>query len=451
MNSIFWKIFLSFLAMLVLVGGITVHVSFYLAGQRAASINELKRIDVQRDAEAALTTGGAEGFARWLRSDAGLPNTHTIYLIDEYGDEILGRTLPPEAKLAFMRLKRSGRLKSSKRVPRVVAADGTTYLFLLGPRRPPAMGVFATPGVNRVVLVAALLVTGIACFLLTRYLVSPLTRVTHAAEALADGKLSARAGRDAYRHDELGRLAAQFDDMADALQRQLQTRQDLLRNASHELRSPLARIQVALELARRQPDAVNEQLDRIGREAEQMEALTAQMLNLARAQSEQASAAADVELGDVLRRIVEDAAFEGAPQQRRVTLDAPDASLVVRGHAELLASAVENVVRNALRFTPDGGGVAVALAREGADAIVRVADGGPGIPEHLMAHIFEPFFQGQSQAGTAGVGLAVSKQVVDLHGGTMRARNRAEGGLEVEIRVPLAGGDQDTSSSAASA
>lgn len=451
MNSIFWKIFLSFIAMLVLVGGITVHVSFYLAGQRAASINELKRIDVQRDAEAALVDGGAEGFARWLRADAGLPNTHTIYLIDGEGSEILERKLPAEAKLAFSRLKRSGRLKSSKRVPKIVAADGTPYLFLLGPTRPPAMGVFATPGVNRVVLVLALLVTGTACFLLTRYLVAPLTRVTRAAEALADGRLTARAGSDAYRHDELGRLASQFDDMADALQRQLQTRQDLLRNASHELRSPLARIQVALELARRQPDAVTEQLERIEREAEQMEALTAQMLNLARAQSDQASDAADVELGEVLRRIVEDAAFEGAPQGREVVLDAADGALVVRGHAELIASAIENVVRNALRFTPEGGGVEVRLAREGDHALVRVTDGGPGIPEHLMTHIFEPFFQGQSQAGTAGVGLAVSKQVVDLHGGTMRARNRAEGGLEVEIRVPLAAASQDTSTSASSA
>ena len=360
MNSIFWKIFLSFLALLVLVAGLTVHVSFYLAGQRAASINELKRIDVQRDAEAALSAGGAEGFARWLRSDAGLPTTHTIYLIDDRGADILDRKLPAEAKLAFRRLKRSGRLKSSPRVPRLEGPDGTDYLFLLGPRRPPALGVLATPGVDRVVLIAGLAVTALACFLLTRYLVAPLTRVTRAAEALADGRLTARAGSDTYRHDELGRLAAQFDTMADALQRQMQARQDLLRNASHELRSPLARIQVALELARRQPDAVGEQLERIAREAEQMEALTAQMLSLARAQSDAAEAESDVELGELVARITEDAAFEGAPRQRTVALEADASPIVVRGHAELLASAIENVVRNALRFSPDGGQVSAA-------------------------------------------------------------------------------------------
>ncbi|MEM6809228.1 MAG: HAMP domain-containing sensor histidine kinase [Pseudomonadota bacterium] len=450
MNSVFWKIFLSFIVMLAAVGAITVHVSFYLAGQRAASINELKRIDVQRDAEAALVDGGREGFARWLRRDAGLPLTKTIFLIDETGDEILDRKLPAETKMAFGRLKKSGRLKSSKRVPKVVDADGNVYLFLLGPGRPPAMGVFATPGVNRVVLVLALLVTATVCFLLTRYLVAPLTRVTRAAEALADGKLSARAGAEAYRHDELGRLAAQFDDMADALQRQMQTRQDLLRNASHELRSPLARIQVALELARRQPDAITEQLERIEREAEQMEALTAQMLNLARAQSDAASEETDVDLAELLQQIVDDACFEGAPRDRDVQLDTHGDALVLRGHPELLASAIENVVRNALRFTPEGSQVDVDLVRENGHALIAVRDSGPGIPETLIAHIFEPFFQGQSKAGTAGVGLAVSKQVVDLHGGTMRARNRSEGGLEVEIRLPLTG-DQDTSTSAANA
>lgn len=437
MNSIFWKIFVSFWVVMVLVAGATLHVSFYLASERAAQVDELSRIDIIRDAETALVNGGAEGFGNWLRRDVKLPPAQTLFLIDRDGNDVLGRRLPTDARLAFRHLKRSGRLQRSTRVPRVAGPDGKTYIALFGPTRPPAFGVLSTPGVHRVVLLIALIISALACYALTRYLTTPLRQVSRAARELAAGRLSARAGDHVYRHDELGQLARQFDDMAGALERQLTTRRDLLRNVSHELRSPLARMQVALELARRQPDQLEAQLARIDTEVGHMEHLTAQMLSLARLQADDSPAPEDFDLRDLVQRAADDAAFEGSPENKTVSVVLTDDPATVHGHSELLHSAIENVVRNALRFTADGTAITLELTIDGNETVLHVRDSGPGVAEHLLPHIFEPFFQGQVQSGGTGVGLALTAQIVRIHDGRIRASNREAGGLDVEIRLPL--------------
>lgn len=437
MKSIFWKIFVSFWVVMVLVAAATLHVSFYLASERAAQINELSRIDILREAETVLNAGGAEGFYNWLKRDAALPPAQTIFLIDPDGNDLLGRKLPRDARMTYRNLKRSGRLQRSRRVPRVIGPDGSEYFALFGPTRPPAFGVLNTPGVNRVVLLIALIISALACFALTRYLTAPLRHVSRAVDKLAGGQLSARAGDEVHRNDELGQLARQFDDMAAALERQMKTRQDLLRNVSHELRSPLARMQVALELAKRQPEAIDAQLTRIDTEIGHMEHLTAQMLDLARLQASDAPAPCSLDLRDVLMRVADDAVFEGSPENKHTVCDLPQTPIRVRGHVELLHSAIENIVRNALRFTVEGSSVEIQLQVDGDEAVINVRDSGPGVAADQLQHIFEPFFQGQSQAGSAGVGLALTAQVVRLHAGSIAAANREQGGLDVVVRLPL--------------
>ncbi|MEM7610595.1 MAG: ATP-binding protein [Pseudomonadota bacterium] len=445
MKSIFWKIFLSFLVLMVAVAGIAVQVSYRLSSERAAQINETSRIDIIRAAENALQQRGSEGFENWLANDAVLPPAQTVYLIDDAGADILGRELPRDVRSALRRLQRNenrarnGRIARHFRFPRISDAEDRQYRFFFGPSKPPLFGVLSTPGANRVILLLALLVSAIACYLLTRALTAPLGPIMRAAKQLTAGHLDARVGANSHRRDELGELARQFDTMADALQEQVSSRQELLRNVSHELRSPVARIQVALELARRQPEHIEQHLGRIEAEARQMESLTAQMLDLARAQTNAAPPMQTVDLAEVLHRVQADAEFEGKPDGKEIELTLHTTTLLVMGHHELLHSAIENIVRNALRFTPPGSRIDIIGDVNEAQIVIQIRDNGPGVSEADLPHLFEPFFHKGDNAGSAGVGLAVSAQVIALHAGDIVARNVDAGtGLVVTVSLPHA-------------
>lgn len=288
-----------------------------------------------------------------------------------------------------------------------------------------------------------LVVGGCICYLLAWRITAPVRRLRQAVQQLADGNLQARTGiATGRRGDEITDLGSDFDRMAERIEALVLSQRQLVRDISHELRSPLARLQVALGLARRNaPPQTEQALDRIEREGERLNELIGELLTLSLLENGASfSASEPVEMQALLTEIVEDASFEAAESSRRVQLAAVPA--LVAGNRELLRRALENVVRNALHYTAEGTCVQVTSGQE-ADRtlVIRVLDQGPGVPDEMLSAIFQPFYRVAEArdrlSGGTGIGLAITARAVALHGGSVKAVNRPEAGLEVEIRLPV--------------
>jgi two-component system OmpR family sensor kinase len=287
-------------------------------------------------------------------------------------------------------------------------------------------------------MIAGLLASLLCAAGLAWYIAKPVRHLRTAFEATAEGNLDTRiADRMGSRRDELADLARDFDRMTERLRALRDGQRRLLHDVSHELRSPLARLQAAIGLARQQPTRLEETLQRIERESERMNRLIGEVLTLARFESG-GDAVESVDLGELLGDLVEDARFEAAA--RAVVVDYPQApGLRVRANGELLQRALENVLRNALRFSPTGSALRVELLPLGvAHCRVVILDRGPGVPQDELEAIFTPFFRGSGQDAGYGLGLAIARRVLAAASGQIRAQNRAGGGLRVEIELPLA-------------
>lgn len=287
-----------------------------------------------------------------------------------------------------------------------------------------------------------LVVGGCICYLLAWRITAPVRRLRQAVQQLADGNLQARTGiATGRRGDEITDLGSDFDRMAERIEALVLSQRQLVRDISHELRSPLARLQVALGLARRNaPPRTEQALDRIEREGERLNELIGELLTLSLLENGASfSASEPVEMQALLAEIVEDASFEAAESSRRVQLTAVPA--LVAGNRELLRRALENVVRNALHYTAEESCVQVASGLENSTLVIRVLDQGPGVPDEMLSAIFQPFYRVAEArdrlSGGTGIGLAITARAVALHGGSVKAVNRPEAGLEVEIRLPV--------------
>jgi signal transduction histidine kinase len=270
----------------------------------------------------------------------------------------------------------------------------------------------------------------------------PVVRLQASARSLAAGNLEARAGEDfSKRRDELGVLARDFDTMADHVRNLVASKEALLRGMSHELRSPLARLRVALGLARRDGADLTRQFDRIELEAERLDALIGQMLQFSQLRAvEPTLPRTPIDLTSLLSEIVEDARLEASAANKFVEW-VPGAAVLIEGDHDLMRSAVENVLRNAVRFTSEGTAVVLSLACDGAYARILIEDRGPGVPEAELQRIFEPFYRvaesRDRDSGGTGLGLAITGRIIPLYGGDVAASNRAGGGLSVAMRLPL--------------
>jgi two-component system sensor histidine kinase CpxA len=288
-----------------------------------------------------------------------------------------------------------------------------------------------------------MLICALASALLASYVSAPLSRIRASARRVARGDLSARVGKVRFgRSAEVLALAAEFDGMAARLKELVDGQRRLIRDVSHEMRSPLSRLRVALELARPQANGdTTTQLDRIEREAERLEEMIGQAIQLSRMETTLPEQVDDVAFDELVADIAADAAFEA--QARPCTLRiAQSAPLTVRAEGELLASAVENVVRNAVHYTAPHSEVDLRLDRVEGQARLRVRDTGPGVPAADCARIFEPYFRTdaarQRKSGGSGLGLAIARRAIERQGGRIRASNADGGGLEIEIVLPLA-------------
>lgn len=378
---------------------------------------------------------------------------HTrAFIFDRDGNEVTGRQATPAALEAAKGIGEEGEGRpmragdSEWRARKVTGKAGTPYVVVSESRRPgppPPFPFF--PRVWWAQLLTFILSAGIVCYLLARYLSSPIVKLRDATRKLAEGDLTARVGLTARRRDELVDLGRDFDVMAERIETLMTSQQRLLHDISHELRSPLTRLNIALELARQgDPADASWAMDRIDRESQRLNALINQLLTLARMESAAtAQAKTTVNLQDLVGEVALDADFEAKTQGKAVRVVRDEAGFL-QGDELLLRSAIENVVRNAVMYTREGTEVEIGLCHRQVQgdeaALIQVRDHGQGVPPAALADIFRPFYRvgdaRDRQSGGVGLGLSISQRAVEVHGGTITASNAAGGGLLVEIVLP---------------
>jgi two-component system sensor histidine kinase CpxA len=457
MRSLFLRIFLWFWAAMVVVVAVLVVMSPLWTRSRPG----VERW--QRDAEQLLAARVSAVASSVERGPGGMPDEWQrprhrglplrVVVLDDSGAASDGSPVERSVRDLAQRSLAAGEELAERSGPDhmlarpVIGPDGRTRVVVGTLRRPPRAVDLLDPRVLVPRLAVLTAVVGIFCLLLARHLSSPFRSLRGAARQLAAGDLSARVGPPvATRRDEIGSLARDFDAMAERLEQLVTSQRRLLRDVSHELRSPLGRLEVALELARRRGgEPAPELLDRIGRESGRLNELIGQLLSLERLRLDGAEPdRAPVDLRALIEEVAADARFEAEPRGCTVSVRG-HASVTVVGSERVLRSAVENVLRNAVAHAPDGTAVEVSLATEttesdGPKAVIAVRDRGSGVPEDELVRLFEPFYRVSEardrSTGGAGLGLAITERAVRWHGGAVGARNAQDGGLEITIRLP---------------
>ena len=494
MPRLFWKIFGWFWGAMVLIG---LALYFVVLTTRPDPLPAAWRTTAASALQATATAaaaqwerGGKTALAQNLANEGERTRTH-LWLFSSDGRELSGKPLPskddpgnrggrrdgprggrggpPDGLFGFPRENRGQpddartlaqlRMKAARENETAFESFGprawaitpirtqTNKLYFLAALMPsPRFGrPAAAPQTQFFGGLVALVLSGVVCLGLVRYLTAPLVSLREATQKLACGDLSARTSAASNkRRDEVADMGRDFDAMAARIETLVGSQRQLLGDISHELRSPLARLAMALALARRHaenstPEMANA-LDRIARETTRLNALIGQLLELARLEGGGTTANERIDLQELAREVVADADYEAKNRNRAVEVET--SPCFVMGTRELLHSALENVVRNAIRHTAPETTVQVQLEQNKSDAILRVRDWGSGAPEESLPHLFEPFYRAEAardrDSGGVGLGLAITQRAIRSHGGTVIARNAPRGGLEIEMRLPLA-------------
>jgi two-component system, OmpR family, sensor histidine kinase CpxA len=450
MKSLFVRIFLSFWMAQALFVVLAILVTISSRTPSDITAIEAQQSKFLAEAIAAHDAGGEQGLWRYLRTVHEQRGVR-LYLFDAQYHDLIGRRPPEPVMDAAMGKRHTANTLLGRFSPFPVlrevgtGADGQRYTLIV--ELPERHGLFGPHGVPGLGILIAVLSSGLVCYILARSLTAPVVRLRKATQTLASGDLSARAGMPSpHRHDEIAELVRDFDGMAERIQTLVQAQKRLLTDISHELRSPLARLSVALELARQRSgaDAVSS-LDRIERESNRLNELIQHVLTLSRLDANAGPVSQSrVDLTELIGEIARDAAYEAQTRQCRVEVSVID-PCEVDGNQTLLHSAIENVVRNAIRYTGEGTAVEIHMecgqSSSGPQAVICVSDSGPGVPEGALGKLFQPFYRiddaRERGTGGAGLGLAITDRAVRLHAGAVSARNRNGGGLTIEIRLPL--------------
>lgn len=457
MQSLYFKIFLWFWLAMVLVSGtlifsvVTTQTEF--TANRTEQLDKILTSLVAARAADMLEDHGMGALADYLESlDSTLH--WQAFLFDDEGNEILSQPTPAEANIiaqAALQTNDTRFLISHGRkfvAKRTTGSDGTRYVFVTSEEIPSVTSLLRAPlGIQIIRALVVAFMAGLVCFWLARYITAPIRQLSAATHRLAAGHLGARVdGSATQRKDEVADLGRDFNHMAEQIESLMSSQRRLIRDISHELRSPLARLGVALGLARRNanPQSIAA-LNRIELEAERLNGLIGSLLRLARLESGEAlMEQSPVDLDALVRHIVADADFEARGRNRFVRITASE-PCIITGNREVLGSAIENVVRNAVGYTKEGTDVEVSLFTSGngsaRQAIIRVRDHGRGVPVERLADIFVPFYRvadaRERSSGGTGLGLSIAERAVHLHGGIAKAENSPEGGLIIDLQFPI--------------
>lgn len=454
MPRLFIKIFFWFWLAMTLIGAILVVIALttnprqnYMARQNNKLIAYGRKLIA--DYEAKGPAGLAEAVDRFQEKEnirLVLVDVKTRLLSEQpeqpYLRDFTRNALIGNAARSFLgeQLRPGGRRFNTFTIP--LAKD---YVLLAEVPKPSRLQIILDPHALTLRLAVTFLIAGVICYLLARSISTPIMKLREATQKFAGGNLAVRVSPAlTAKKGELVDLANDFDTMAERIENLLQSQQRLLRDISHELRSPLARLNVALELARQRIGRDIAPLARIEKESERLNTLIGQLLTITQLQSQAGIKDREpIDPADLLGRIVADANYEcqGADLKTRLRSGAVG---TIHGSEELLYRAIENVIRNATHYTGKGSVVDITLhsREDGSWAEISVRDHGPGVPEEDLGELFRPFYRvGESRdrhSGGSGVGLAIAEQAIKLHGGNIAARNHAEGGLLVTIRLPVA-------------
>lgn len=378
---------------------------------------------------------GRDALIAWLK-DPDANSLAVAYAVDDKNHEISGRKLPPGIQAS---------LDNPAYAPAIASVwihGEHLRIFALRPDFPHPKSLFFTFGRQPLwlQLLLALLATSAVAAMLAWYYTIPIRKLHRAMQQTAQGDfvLNMRTAVG-HPHDELGDLASQYDEMATKISNLIARQKRLFHDVSHELRSPLARMEIAVGLADKEPVRAPEMLERIEHEIGVLDGLVDELLTYARLDEAATITFESADIMPILETIADNARFEGSNRHINVVLDGPS-HLLARINAEALGRSIENLVRNALRFSPENGTITLTVRSNGQSIRIAVTDQGPGMDEKLLSHVFLPFYRGPGEkTGTGfGLGLAIAKKAIERHGGTLTACNHAPHGLCMTITLPQA-------------
>lgn len=449
--SLFWKIFLWFLLAMATVVGVSVFVSWSTQTEpfrERWQSNMVSTINVYTEtAKHLYDIEGEKSVMLFLETikdnypnrDICLAKGNNEVCFQEIDKDKITTLVEESFQNANPVFKFYG-IEENYAAKKFVTAKGEEFVLVLKmdfPRPPPPFGVDWKTRIIRIL--AVLLTAGIVCYALVLYLVSPILQLRQASKTLANGDLQTRI--ESKRRDEIGQLARDFDEMAERIESLISSQQRLTRDVSHELRSPLARMNVALELAKVKANKETQGLiERIETESQRLNEMISNILILSKLESKSETIEkTEVDLTNIFQNVVEDANFEAKAKNKSVVLLQKDKA-ILNGNSRLIGSAIENVLRNAVRYTKDK--VEASLIVKNDNAVITIRDYGEGIPEKDLEEIFRPFYRVSEardrKSGGIGIGLSITEQAVQAHQGTVTAKN-VKNGLQVEIKLPLNG------------
>ena len=449
--NLFVKIFLWFLAALALMVSVVVFLNWTVQTEPVVSrwrvsVTNQTNIYAQTAAQIYASEGEA-GLGKFLDRIRKPENIGEVDLIGENGKvwmsegvaaenykELVTRALASDA----VEIESIPEAATSVSATKFTLSNGERYVLIVRWERPRFTPFFGDSPLRYVRYAGLLFAALILCWLLAKYLASPIGKLRKATQRFADGDLSTRvADKLGRRRDELASLAKDFDVMAERIEGLVTSQQRLSRDVSHELRSPLARMNVALEIAKQKSNGdTSIVFQRIESESQRLNDMISRLLTLSKLET----GMKDFDRRELnLRSLVEqgaaDADFEANAKNRSVNVVRADDCRVV-GSDSLIRSAVENVLRNAIRYTKEGTAVEVSLTNSNGKAKVRIVDHGEGVPEVELANLFRPFYRvGEARdrgSGGTGLGLAIAQQAILAHDGKIAAKNEGDG-LAVEI------------------
>jgi signal transduction histidine kinase len=401
------------------------------------------------EAVKAYESGGPEAFARFSQSNDH-DHQRQLFLLDGFYRDVLSRPLSDDG-LRVAHAAKNGQLV-------VFRAHIAAYKFVSSSGHPYILMLYLTSDLRRIgeilwgeglpFSISLILLVTLLCLALAYHIASPIHSIQSTARRVAQGDLKARVPSSvSRRYDELAALAKDFDSMVIRLDSLIQTQKNLLNSVSHELRSPLARINLSLALLRNRCSADSDDLfQRLERDVVRIDLLMGQLLTLSRLEARFSSAEReDVDFAQLVEQTAADANFEAQAMGKSVSFQTTGSIILRNADPHALRSACENIIRNAVRFTRPGSDVQIVLEVDRSAleplAFLSIRDHGPGVPEDSLQAIFQPFYRinGNGEAtGGNGLGLAIASEAIRMHRGTIRAENLRPTGLEIIIQLPVA-------------
>ncbi|MGD9263280.1 MAG: ATP-binding protein [Methyloceanibacter sp.] len=444
--SFFWRIFLSAWAIILITITVTRWAGSWLPDREHASndarLERMVSIVAQELREQLAIDPTTVANVLVEEHVLDLLPVLEIFVLKPSGDDVLGRSLPEPVSQAYNArddLQARSAEDSSRLHVRNNDLDG--YMVVGYAPHFPLREVLMRPGGRGLLAAFLVTVSAIVSFMLARFIVLPVRRLRLAEQEVASGDLSVRVAHTVgNRTDDIARLAQDFDVMAEQVDTLLQSQRRLMRDVSHELRSPLARLHALLSIAHQTADSTGAaQIERMETELERLDDLIGEILAFVKLESHAGIQRHPTDIVDLIQNIVDDASLEAQTDAKQIRIEGFD-RCVIEVDSSMIQSAIENVVRNALKYTAEGTAVELSVAAEAGCLRIVIDDSGPGVPEDEIDKIFQPFYRVEgsksTRSGSGGIGLAIAERSVRLHGGTIKAKNRAGGGLSVEISLP---------------